>query len=66
MSRIIKLNIHELLKYPEGRRVIVPVTVDWPQLQLNNDQIAANAVARLEGAEPPYPDDSLIFVEITL
>ena len=66
MSRTIKLNIHELLKHPEGSCLILPVKVDWPQLQLDNDQIAANAVARSEGAEEPYPDDSLIIVEITL
>ena len=66
MSRTIKLNIQKLLDHPEGRCLVVPVKVDWPQLQLDNDQIAANSVARSEGAEEPYPDDSLIFVELTL
>ena len=66
MSRTIKINIHQLIKHAEGSRIILPVKVDWPQLQLDNDQIAANAVARSEGAEEPYPDDSLIFVEFIL
>lgn len=58
--------IREYLDDPQGRRMCVPVKVDWPELQLTLDQITANAVARLNGKKAPYPDHSLIEVTVDL
>ena len=48
----------------DGVRVVVPVKVDWPELQLTEDQVMANAVASVSGADLPYPDRSIFAVEI--
>lgn len=48
----------------KGRSVIVPVKLDWPELQLTHDQIVANAVARAEGLPDPHPDLSIVSIEL--
>lgn len=42
----------------------IPVMVGWPELTLSLDQIAANAVARAFGEDPPFEDTSIIEVLI--
>lgn len=46
-------------KRPTGIMAEFPVNVGWPELQLTEDQIMTNAVARASGCEPPYPDHSI-------
>jgi len=48
-----------------GLSVVVPVIVDWPELQLTADQVLTNAVARMRGEEPPFEDRSVFAIEIT-
>lgn len=48
----------------DGFCAIIPVKVDWPELQLTDDAILVNAVAAVNGDEPPYPDLSIIKVVI--
>lgn len=50
---------------PLGRSLVVPVRVDWPELQLTEAQIVANAVARANGQPAPHPEP-IITVEIPL
>lgn len=50
--------------FVEGTCVVVPVKVGWPELQLTEEQKLANAIARANDAEPPYPDLSMIEVRI--
>jgi hypothetical protein len=50
-----------------GNCLVFAVSVDWPELRLTEDQIVANAVARVAGvagAEPPYPDHSIFTVTL--
>ena len=53
----------EPLKWGAKRRVIT-VKVDWPELRLTEDQIVANVLATVHGAERPYPDLSFISIEL--
>jgi hypothetical protein len=41
------------------RKVSVPVLVDWPELRLSDDEIAANAAASVAGRPEPYPNRAL-------
>lgn len=47
-----------------GSRLLVPVQVDWPELQLTEEQILANAAALASGVPTPFPDPSIFTVEI--
>lgn len=47
-----------------GRCVVVPVKVDWPELQLTEAQIVQNALAFAEGKPRPFPDRSVFQVEL--
>lgn len=47
-----------------GARVRVPVKVGWPELQLNEAQVVANAVALAAGDPTPFPDPSIFIVVI--
>jgi hypothetical protein len=47
-----------------GTHIEFSVCVDWPELQLTEDQIVANAVAWAAGQEPPYPDHSIFMVSV--
>lgn len=49
-----------------GRWLAVPVKVDWPELQLTEEHVMANALADAVGAERPFPDHSYILVKIPL
>lgn len=40
------------------------VSVDWPELQLTEEQIFANVLAHLDGLETPYPDQSIFSVTV--
>lgn len=46
------------------RSVIVPVIVDWPELQLTEEQTLENALARSNGAAEPFPNPAMFGVEI--
>lgn len=50
----------QVIACDHGRRTCLPVKLNWPELQLTSDQIAANAVARANKQPEPYPDLSLI------
>jgi hypothetical protein len=56
--------IHRWLANPIGRRVVVPVKVDWPELQLTVDQVVQNAIAIAYGQPRPHEDKSIFDVEI--
>lgn len=43
---------------------LLPVKVDWPELQLTEAQVWANVVAVVAGQPTPYPDLSIITIEI--
>lgn len=38
----------------------MPCKVDWPELQLTNDQRVQNEAARAKGKSAPHPDLSYI------
>jgi hypothetical protein len=40
------------------------VAVNWPELQLTEEQMIANVLARLDGYETPYPDQSIFSVTV--
>jgi hypothetical protein len=48
----------------KGVAAVFPVIVGWPELQLTPDQHLANAIAALDGQPEPYPDPSIINVEV--
>lgn len=52
MQRIIDCNI--------GRRTVQPCKVNWPELQLTEEQVLANAIAHSKGHGDMYPDPSYI------
>ncbi len=55
-----------VLRFDEGtvgNRLYV-VQVDWPELQLTEEQIFTNAAYRAVGWPEPYADRSIIAVEI--
>ena len=52
--------------YHGGHSLAVPVKVDWPELRLTEEQIFANAAARVMGREEPYPDKSFINVVVPM
>ncbi len=47
-----------------GTSVLYPVTVDWPELQLTEEQQLANAAAWVTGRPLPYPDLSIISIRL--
>ena len=49
-----------------GRAVVFPVHVDWPELQLTEGQILANAAWLACGGhgDKPFPDPALFSIEI--
>lgn len=47
-----------------GHSCNVPVKVDWPELQLTEDQILANAVAFANDEPYPFPDHSMFVIVI--
>ena len=40
------------------------IVVDWPELQLTEAQILANAVAWANGEATPFPDPSILAVRV--
>jgi hypothetical protein len=53
-------------KYQGGHSLCVPVRVDWPEVQLTEEQSFANAIARAFGGDPPYPDHAFINVIVPI
>jgi hypothetical protein len=49
---------------PLGTCVEFAVAVDWPELQLTEEQIVANAIACANGQRDPYPDLSIFTVRV--
>lgn len=47
-----------------GRRAVIPVKVDWPELRLTEHQLVVNAFANAYDLEPPYPDNTFFDVVI--
>lgn len=47
-----------------GRCAVVVVKVGWRELQLTEQQVLANAIALANGENTPFPDPSLIEVEV--
>lgn len=47
-----------------GRCISFAVKVDWPELQLTEEQIYENAIALLDGRELPFPDHSVFSIEV--
>lgn len=47
-----------------GYKIVYPVMVDWPELQLTSEQRFANAIASLDLKEPPFPDRSIFNIVI--
>lgn len=48
----------------QGIFALVPVKVDWPELQLAEGQMIANAVAVATCRPAPFPDRSFITLRI--
>lgn len=48
----------------DGTHVLLPVQVDWPELQLTDAQKMANIVALANGRRTPFPDPSIFHVQI--
>lgn len=48
-----------------GWGVVIPVQVDWPEVQLTEQQAFENMMARACGAMPPHEDHSFINVVLT-
>lgn len=48
----------------DGVCLEVPVKVDWPELQLTEEQVVANAVAVACGQPAPFPDLSIFSVRV--
>lgn len=47
-----------------GDSALVPVKLDWPELRLTQDQVVANAVAKANGRDEPYPDPSFVVIVV--
>lgn len=47
-----------------GVRLVFPVQVDWPELQLTESQMLTNVAALANGQEPPFPDRSVFMVVV--
>ena len=47
-----------------GAYASIPVAVDWAELRLTEDQIAANAIALPKSEPQPFPDPSIFEVRI--
>ena len=62
--RIIRIARNKLDPPNVGRSLVIPVIVDWPELQLTEAQIQVNAMAEALGKLPPYPDHSFFQLEI--
>ena len=45
-----------------GQYISVPVAVDWPELQLTEEQIIANGLARAAGQPAIYPNNAVFAV----
>lgn len=63
--RIIKLSKTRVTQEHAGSSLIIPVKVDWPEFQLTEAQMAANAWALGLDRAAPYEDESIIVIEIT-
>lgn len=50
----------------EGRRVVIPVRVTWPELQLTKDQHLQNVIADMNGEDRPWLDHSVFEIVIYL
>ena len=57
--------VKEWMDHPVGAAGCFIVLVDWPELQLTEDQRLANAVARVDGNAEPFEDKSIFQVEIS-
>lgn len=65
-QRIIRLERDWLLeptKFP-GKARIITCYVGWPELQLNEEQVLENAIARMDNKPEPYYPSGLILVEV--
>jgi hypothetical protein len=63
MSRDVEITV-DLNRPRLGARTLYPVKVDWPELQLTENQIVANAFARANGEDVPFPDQSIFTVSV--
>lgn len=52
--------MQQVIDCDHGRRTCLPVKLNWPELQLTDDQVLANAVATANRQPEPYPDQSYI------
>lgn len=48
----------------EGYCLEFAVQVDWPELQLTEEQMLANTIAQLDGHVAPYPNHSVFSVRV--
>ena len=48
----------------EGTCVEFAVSVNWPELRLTEAQVIANAIARAQGHDEPFPDHSIFAVTL--
>lgn len=55
-----------LFNQTEGPFVDIPVSVDWSELQLTNEQRMVNALAALEEKKQPFPDPSVFILRIPI
>lgn len=52
--------MQQVIDCDQGSRTNLIVHVDWPELRLTRDQIAANMMAKNSKRPEPYPDPSAI------
>lgn len=65
--KAIELNesrVLDALERGEGAYLVFPAKVDWPELQLTEGQMLANAFAHAYGQPAPYDDPSFIEIRI--
>lgn len=52
--------MQQVIDCDHGRRTCLPVKLNWPELQLTEDQMLTNALAVAAKEPEPYPDLSRI------
>jgi len=56
--------VKEWVNSPSGVSLVIPVLVNWPELQLTEEQRLENAIALVNGEREPHEDNALFEVEI--
>ena len=66
MDRVIRIpaTVIQQALTNQAPRTCYLVAVNWPELRLTDDQMWANARAGVNGDPTPYPDPSLITIEL--